>query len=397
MGFSNTKKYENTINNLQTGMVERLKNPYYMFSDKKGMATEYYNRHTTETTLDESTRQEYSEIGLDSPVRYNLIHNAFIYGIQRLEQSWERGDFGMESSSIDTEFVVLPNTFIPYADDFFIITHGGKTHLFRVTSVTVDTMESGANFYKCTAMYWKEEDVTILNKQVISEFEMIMDYIGTENKPIILSSEYKFINKIDDILERLMKYYEALFFRTKVQTFIYEYEIINIYDPYMIEFLIRNHIFENKDHYIDVMHQLTPNKTFAIDYDRSFFRAIETKDLSKFKYNTNAVIKIEDKFSLFSTRSEEYYRLTYNDPCYYRYNINIFPDFFYDNLKNNKYYTDDNLLIYNIIIKYFNNARITETDLDMLDKIDYSSAVELFYAIPEVMFILEQCIKSIVK
>ena len=78
--FTNTKRYEDTIVSLSDGLKDRLKNPYYAFTDKKPIIVDYYNRNIHESTLDEATRLQEELIGRKSPARYNLIKNASIFG-----------------------------------------------------------------------------------------------------------------------------------------------------------------------------------------------------------------------------------------------------------------------------------------------------------------------------
>ena len=86
----------------------------------------FYNINTTKTTLDESTRGNYSELGPNSPIRYNRIKDAILYGITRMDIDLDITDFGLEGTDISGEAYVLPNTFIPYPGDFFTINQLNK-------------------------------------------------------------------------------------------------------------------------------------------------------------------------------------------------------------------------------------------------------------------------------
>ena len=78
--FINTEQ-KATFDVLTDSMKNILKNPYYKFSDKKGTVCQYYNINTTKTTLDEATRGNYSELGPDSPIRYNKVKDTVNYDI----------------------------------------------------------------------------------------------------------------------------------------------------------------------------------------------------------------------------------------------------------------------------------------------------------------------------
>ena len=89
---------------------DRLKNPYYTQTDKKATIVTYYNINKAKSTLDEGLKIEYSRLGKDSPLRFNRIHNFFIYGLERISTQLESGDFGIVASDIEGEAIILPNT-----------------------------------------------------------------------------------------------------------------------------------------------------------------------------------------------------------------------------------------------------------------------------------------------
>ena len=110
-----------TFDVLSDSMKGLLNNPYYGYSDKKGSVCQYFNINDKKTTLDEATKANYSELGPNSPIRYNEIKNAILYGIPRMDINFDITDFGLEANDITGEAYVLPQTFIPYPGDFFTI------------------------------------------------------------------------------------------------------------------------------------------------------------------------------------------------------------------------------------------------------------------------------------
>lgn len=398
--FSNTKRYEETVVSLTDGLKSRLKNPYYAFTDKKPVIVEYYNRHIHESTLDEASRLQEDLLGSKSPARYNLIHNASIFGNGiRIEQSLEIGEIGLESSPIELEFYVLPDTFIPYIEDFVVIPHSGKSHLYKVTQVTPDTLENGANFYKINIKYWTKDGIQDINKQVIEEYEMVVNYVGTNYKSVIKSSEYDLIEKLDEVLARLFKYYNTLFFREKVQCHVCpKYTGVYFYDPYLFEFIIKNNVFKNKGDFVYIGQPIELPMTFGFKYDKTFFRAIEEGDLNYFKQHSTCAKEITQPFTLFTTRKEKYYYIDYDTPGFYDEQLtSIDPDLVMA-IKNNKLFDlSSDKAFYNIIIKYFNGSKITLCDIDTFEKLNYLDSEYMYYTIPEVMFIIEKNIKNMLK
>ena len=118
--FINTEHRDN-IDSLVVGLKDILKNPYYKWNDKSGTAVVYFNQNKEATTLDEASKLYYADIGINSPIKYNMIEDFMLYGIEQIAISMENGDFGPEASEISGEAIILPNTITPYPGDYFHI------------------------------------------------------------------------------------------------------------------------------------------------------------------------------------------------------------------------------------------------------------------------------------
>ena len=395
--FINTE-YKDTLNSIVDGFKEILKNPYYLYTDKKATIVTYYNRNVTRSTLDEGSFIEYSALGGNSPARYNKITDAYLYGIDRISIDLENDDYGAEASSIEGEAIVLPNTFIPYAGDYFSIPYANKNILFKVIGITPDTLDNGANIYKLQYKLdqtdYEEERI---GKQVVKHFKMIVNNVGTNFKAVIEANDYEFIEELQDITNTLKEYYKSLFFKDKIQTFVFSINDDNFYDPYMIEFIMRHKILHGEK-YTYVEHQTKPSLMFPIEYDKTFFKALE---LGSTKGFVNASVKgvyINDPNSLLSTRYEDYFELTYATNNLVGYPISIIDDEVLYNINNNiKYDKNSDKLAYNILIMYFNNEPFDTSILDYIENIEYQASRGLFYLRPAVIFILENYITKVLK
>ena len=128
MGKFINKSYVNTIDALQQGQVNRVKNANYLFNDKKPVVSDWYNMNSTGTTFDEGTRAEYASLSHASPIRYNKITGAVFYSSSiklAMDVDFNEEGLGLASQPAISG-VVLPNTWIPYAGDYFSIQHAGK-------------------------------------------------------------------------------------------------------------------------------------------------------------------------------------------------------------------------------------------------------------------------------
>ena len=382
------------FDSLSDNMKELLNNPYYQYSDKKGSVCQYYNINTTKTTLDEGTRGNYSELGPNSPIRYNRIKDAILYGITRMDIDLDITDFGLEGADISGEAYVLPNTFIPYPGDFFTINQLDKPYLFNVTNVVPNTLYDEQNMYKISYVL-SYPDLHGIDKQVVGEYVYNNAAFGTNAKVVITSTVYDLVSQIQDTLTNLKDYFYMIFYDQKVQTFIYLHKgIIHAYDPYLIEFMIRNNILSGSTNYVYVSQQMFLPSTFGIDYDRTIFSCIEDKDVNtkaKIRYVGNLLL-CQQKLSLLYQYPEDYYYMEYARLNTKLHSISIFGDLeMIYNIRNNIKTSNP---LWNIMIKYFNDEDITSQDLLDIKNIDYCDNIELYYGIPIAIFCMEQMVSK---
>ena len=207
MAFSNTT-YRQTTDSLVAGLQSRLDNPYYTFTDKKPTVVTYWNINYKKSTLDQGSQQPYDQIGDDYPLRYNKVNNFVLYGLPRMNVNYNLGEYGIESP-IEGEAYILPNTIIPCVEDWFTIGYVNEFAtdpiLFKVTHVTIDTLESGANFYKIEYTFDKTDKkyidelngITIIfdNKHYMTQ--------GISNELLEKLDEYATKNNLKDVLNYL--------------------------------------------------------------------------------------------------------------------------------------------------------------------------------------------------
>lgn len=391
--------------------MDLLKNPFFLFNDKKGLPVEYYNLNTTQSQLDQGLKIPYANIGPESPLRFNLVHDFYLFGMERISVQLENGEMGIEGSEISGEAIILPDTIKPYPGDYFTINMTKKKYLFQVRSATIDTLENGGNYYRIDYKLEYLSDDRLI-PLVVNEFNFVSGNIGTNYSPVLSTTGYNLAKILDDTAVLLKQYFRGLFYNNKVQTFtfVYLYEVcVNglnssyFYDPYLIEFIIKNKILANTgDKYEYIDHKTFPKADFPIKYSKSIWRAIETKD--KDHINSCIVsspgIYIDDPATIFSTRYENYFEMTYEnpDPVADRWSsrLSIVPSQVIGHINEGQLFFNSPLSKYNLLIKYFNDMEINAHDMDPLQRIDsYSNDKDTYYLIPIIIFILEYNIKKI--
>ena len=398
--FINTN-YNKTIDNLVEGAKSRLNNPFYIYGDRKPTIVTYYNINHNASTLDKGSSTLYDDIGQNSSLRFNKIENFHLYGIEKINVNLDVGEYGLESP-IEGEALILPNTIVPVPGDMFIINHViDKPYLFMVTGIGIDTLYTGANFYKISYKLTRTDMdalTSLETVQTIKRFTYKAGNVGTTLTPLIESNQAELIDKIEDNIDTLLNYYMNLFYKNSVQNFILEYQHMYLYDPYLIEFMIRNKLFAlSGNNYFHVEQAVYIGDTFALEYDHTIFKDIEIKK-SNMRLNSVYPVPVDDPNSLLVDRLESYYKLS-NKVMYKDYDnpINWLDMDLLDRVINNELYDEDSNLYYrNLLILYMNNKEFDITDkiMNSIMDLEFNYTKELFYMIPILVFILKSYVNK---
>jgi hypothetical protein len=394
--FINTS-YVNSIDNLTKGTINKVKNANYVYNDKSPVISDWYNLNNRGTTFDEGTRAEYVSIGYQSPFKFNKIIDAVFYasGIKiEFDVEYDENGLGITNPP-NIGGIVLPNTWIPYANDYFVIKHADKNWLYRVTAVSFDTLDNGNNVYKFEATC-EQHGLEDIEKQVVERYRMIINNVGTNFNAVIKEENYNSIVTIDTIVQTLRNNFIALFYNDKVQTFTYTGYYGNLYDPYMIEFLMRNKILDGSEEYIYVHHEVPVPRDFDIEYMNTFFRGLEMKNINLFTNTPCVATLIEDQYSLFASVLEEYFMVSTTKNGIQKFQVldAMLVSLIKENAHAEEY---DNKAYYNIIINYMNGRDIGSEIVSELENIKFEPTPSLFYALPMIIFILENSVEKLLK
>lgn len=395
--FTNTT-YGRTVDNLVKATKGVLKNPYYVYTDKKPTKVTYYKQNLEKTTLDPDSGLNYAHIGEQSPIKFNKIEGFYLYGIDQITQNLDIGDFGLENDEITGQCIILPNTIEPTMGDYFRIPYLKEDILFRVNAVNDDTLDNGSNVYQIDYKLERVEDLKKIESQVVGTYKCIVNNIGTDFKCVIEDTSYQLIENLEGAMEDITAAYQ-IFFDSKVQNFIYLYNGFHMYDPYLIEFMIRNKLMSYGADYVYVHHGASLSKTFGYDYTKTLYYVLEHPEEidTRTIFTTATAVGITDINSLMTTRQETYYQITYNDPNKINARIEIFPIEVIERCKSGELYKDTDTVekqAYNLMIAYFKKDYdyIKGNLIDMLRQMDYTDNIQYFYLIPINLFIIKSFI-----
>ena len=405
------------VSNISQSGNERINQSFtQIFNNLKPTIVTFYNINNKHTTLDPGLHNHYTDLGDQSPLRFTKINNLYLYGIGKAELNAAYGDFGVEAAEISGSAYIMPNLFDPYVNAYFSINYMDRDLLFKVISVTPDTLYNGANWwkieYKLDQHSWEEG--TIDDKVVEVKTFKVENY-GTEIKALLDETEETLYDDITGELSLLKEFFTNLFYDRDAQTFVFLYggdlefktytvndmATARFYDPFMIEFLIRSQILSDIGYtYID--HKTILSDYFKIEYNKSVFTAIENRRLDQLIAFNNPFcgLAVEEPTSILSQFYHTYYQMTYSK--YERMNTThsffAFDAEVIDHIKNNELYTEDNKLIYNVLINYFNGATTNTNDFKIaIERMDFINNKETFYLIPFVIYIMTKMLSTTLK
>lgn len=403
MGRFTDTKYSNTIDSLVKGTKDKINNPYYKFTDKKPTKVTYYKQNREKTTLDEASKDIYSDIGPQAPVKFNKINDFYIYGFEKINTSFNVEDFGLRADTISGTVIVLPNTIEPTEGDYFALTYLKEDLLFKVNSVSRDTLDDGANVYQIEYNLEKVDMVKDIEVQVVKVYRFVINNVGTMFNPIVLDTTYDLISELDVVLMNLTSMYQ-IFFDKNVQNFVYSENGYYFYDPFLIEFMIRHKLMSyNPSQYVFVHHGTHVGGTFSFDYSRSIFSVLENrKEINETGLpNVVHATLIQEINSLFTTRLHPYYAVQHSDRLLndYMNEYTIFPAEVNDHILSGEYFIEDDKIVYNLLIAFFKEDEdyITGNLMNMVKKIGYMENKEYYYLIPIYIFIINHFIESLMK
>ena len=411
------------INNLVTSKINRIKdNPFTFFNGMSIVEVTFYNINKEYTTLDETLDNTFNFIGPASGLRFDKINGVILYGIGKMELDIDQTEWGPESAPIEGECYLPPNTFRPYQESYFTINHvtqsSNRVLFFRVTGVNQDTFTNGNNYWKIN--YKLESVDENIDPQVINEYIFLAANIGYGGT-LVEAGKYGLYSSIGEAISQLRSFYTEMFFQNSTQTFVFKYGNFDtfFYDPYLIEFMIKNRIFATNDKsYIHVCQPAQPPMYIQMDYNHTVFRFIEDPENTKVCYWKGYGLMVTDPMSLLSVRMEPYYMITVRDdygdkitgsllePIYmfdaelmalipgYK---ELFPESCPCGCKELLDKIDPNREYYKIINGFINGEDISIDKIKYLTQICFVPCKELYYTIPILIYILMKYYSGLVQ
>lgn len=253
---------------------------YSKYLDKNPFFITYFPINKVHSRSDIGTGGVNSDLGKNSPVRYNQINNLPAYNIPELRPDVEYDENGYDIELDLNDVALLPNTIKPTPGDYLLIKFPNTIEfLFRVNQFSYNTIQSN-DFYLFNADL-KATGHNLIDRikdQVIETYECIFENIGTEDKCFILSDDIGKIQSLANIFTELTESYYNNFFDKETGTFVCKNNDVTpmneywLYDKYVEKFIMDSMMYF-KDNDVETI-MLSCADLETPDMDRLFMQTL---------------------------------------------------------------------------------------------------------------------------
>ena len=183
----------------------------------------YYNINDSQSSLSMGMETHYQIIGVDSPLRYDRINDMILMGFSPLapEES-NASNTSVRNYALNGDVYIIPGTIMPKENDFFIINHLNMNHLFRITQVIQDGLNTDGSYKVSYTLYSTNmNDIDQLNKQVVGDYKLDLQTIGGEDlTPVIGQQDYELRSRLIKMVNDMIESYVSKFYDAKHNCFI---------------------------------------------------------------------------------------------------------------------------------------------------------------------------------
>lgn len=396
MGFKNVNKknkFRDSIKSIKKNTDEIRKSPAQLVQNRSHIYCTFYNVNVKESTVHPGTEDIRTDIGSDSPLRYDKIEDCLIFGVEEFDSSQDRDDVAGFDSDHDNEAIVPADTFKPIERSFLKLEIENETILYQVQHVE-RTMRESIPFYKIrfeAEVHDEDEGYHEIEDQVVNTYTFLHENIGTENKTIIKNKELDKLEELGVFIRKLNNLYYTQYYDKKSKTIcLLEDNKYLYYSPYVIQLLRDSKILYdmNHDNKLILNHELITENDFDYDFQNSFYVKITNneelteKDM-KFVYTTLGSKDIQFNFTRLNYYCDKEIR------CINK-NKTILKQSDYMDVENviNLSTPDENSesSVDKFIYRYIKNDEVHWKDLD-IEEIYNDKSVEMMMKIPVIILL----------
>jgi len=245
----NVEKSQYTDSLIKTFAENRV-GQYSKFLDKNFIFITYLHTNEAESRSDVGLGSVESDIGPNSPVRYDQINGLPICNVPELKPDLDYSENGYDIELDLSDITLLPNTVKPRVGDHIIISLPNMIELcFRINAFSYNTIQSN-DFYMFSAdlRFTGKDLINRFKGQIVEEWETIFENIGTEDKCFIQKKDVSKIQNAGKLINELLRHYYENFFDSFTGTFVCKNNTIDhedawLYDKYVEKFIMESQIY----------------------------------------------------------------------------------------------------------------------------------------------------------
>ena len=285
---------------------------YSKFLDRQHIYVTYFPINHQQTMVDVGTGGIESELGTQSPIRFNQVDNFPVSNFPELRPDIIFDETGYDIDLDISDLTILPNTIKPSPGDYMIYQiPGTKQILFRVNNIKYVSIQSN-DFYQidCDIKRIGDDVYKVIEPQVVDKFTCIFDNIGTQDKCIIRTNDIEKLNNIAQSITEILQYYRDMFYINETNTFVlnkqYGYPQDWMYDIYLERFLTDSKLYtDNEEIELNLVFrpQDNPPLDFDMMYRKSLWYAILTRNKTFLNpymyYYPKGIIKNSSVFKMY--------------------------------------------------------------------------------------------------
>lgn len=292
--MSKIRREKDLIRNTTERFLKATTQDYVRYFEGSPTHLIYYQLDSEASKQDTSLESVHSLFGRNSPLKYKLIDNVIVYGLDAIDVSNQLDDVGLRST-IDGEFVFLPDSISPSAGDFFIFDYDGmREHLFRIEDVQFDKA-TPKKFYRCSFKIYPlnesgDGSMTDFIENISDEYTLQYENIGGKETTILKKSVAATAESLMLLSDSLIDEYTSVFYDEDMDSFLFRYydetaqSLIGVWSPYLRKFIHKNKVLKKYEKKIleeifimDVNErEILPYS--EVSYRNSLFKKVETQD-----------------------------------------------------------------------------------------------------------------------
>ena len=254
----------------------------------------YFNINDDRSTSSFGLNDVYQILGKDSPFRFNRIDDFPLLGFSPLQpQDTQTSTTTVRNYELPGEAYIIPGTIQPKENDFFVIRQVNMNHLFRVTQVGQDGLNTDGSYKISYRLFsTNPNEIEWVYRQTVSEFKTDLQTIGGHDlTPVIGKQDYEYRSRLIQMVNDMVDNYVSKFYDPRHNCLICRVNGEALFDPSGNMFMAKHGLLIDDNRYGNLV--LNKDKLNMHDmnflYEKSPFKWIERdapiRYLDTFKYH----------------------------------------------------------------------------------------------------------------